>query len=357
LIMPPHVSLNKGDCLYKYELRTRLGGGGFGDVWLAHDYSISRDVAVKVLATNVSIDERLQEARIGNQLDHQNLVKMHYADVVQHNGVDIVIIAMDYHANGSIMNRINAGNFMPIPDVIRFMVDILRGLEYLHELNLYHSDIKPQNILVGTSNQGVLTDYGITCHSPDGCATPLRSFYKFHAAPEVLQNEHMSVQTDIYQVGITAFRLLNGLGMLRNKFNRLGQTGYYQLVQQGKVIQSGDYLPFIPRNLKSVVNKAVHVDPASRYQSAVEMRRALERLSYPGYWTCDPSGGFVGHRGNYEFRFEEQPKRANLFDFTAFKKNKVTDRETHVSEYSMKNVYREQADEAKRKFMQWVVTG
>lgn len=357
MIMPPHVPLNTGDRLYKYELQARLGGGGFGDVWLAHDHSISRDVAVKVLATNVTIDERLQEARIGNHLDHQNLVKMHYADVVQHNGVDIVIIAMDYHANGSIMNGVNAGNFMPIPDVIRFMVDILRGLEYLHELNLYHSDIKPQNILVGTSNQGVLTDYGISCHSPVGCSAPHRGFYKLHAAPEVLQNGHVSVQTDIYQVGITAFRLLNGLGMVRDKFNSLGQTDYYQLVQQGKVVQSGDYLPFIPRNLKSVVNKAVHVDPANRYQSAVEMRRALERLGYPGYWTCDPSGGFVGHNANYEFRFDEQPKGAKLFDFTAFKKNKATGRETRVGEYSTKNVHRKQSDEAKRNFMQWVVTG
>lgn len=355
--MSPHVPLNAGDRLYKYELQARLGGGGFGDVWLAHDHSISRDVAVKVLASNVTIDERLQEARIGNHLDHQNLVKMHYADVVQHKGVDIVIIAMDYHSNGAIMNCVNAGNFMPIPDVIRFMVDILRGLEYLHELNLYHSDIKPQNILIGTSHQGVLTDYGISCHSPVGCAAPHRGFYKLHAAPEVLQNGHVNVQTDIYQVGITAFRLLNGLGTIRDKFNSLGESEYYQLVQKGKVVQSVDYLPFVPRKLKSVVNKAVHVDPTSRYQSAVEMRRALERLGYPGYWTCDPSGGFVGHKGNYEFRFEEQPKGAKLFDFTAFKKNKTTDRETRIGEHSTKNVPRRQADDAKQNFMQWVVTG
>jgi len=59
--MPPHVPLNKGDRLYKYELQARLGGGDFGDVWLAHDHSIFRDVAVKVLASSVTIDERLCE--------------------------------------------------------------------------------------------------------------------------------------------------------------------------------------------------------------------------------------------------------------------------------------------------------
>ena len=145
--------------------------------------------------------------------------------------------------------------------------------------------------------------------------------------------------------------------MIHDKFNSLGETGYYQLVQQGKVVQPEDYLPFIQRSLKSVINKAVHIDPSSRYQSAVEMRRALERLGYPGYWTCDSSGRFLGHNANYEFRFEEQPKGAKLFDFTAFKKSKTTGRETRVGEYSTKNVHRKQSEEAKRNFMQWVVFG
>ena len=355
--MPPFVHLNPGDQLYKFQLRGCLGGGAYGDVWLAHDHSISRDMAVKVLASNVTIDERLQEARIGNHLNHQNLVKIHYADVVQHNGIDLVIIAMDYHPNGSIINGVNAGNFMPIPDVIRYMVDILRGLEYLHELNLYHSDIKPQNILIGTCGQGVLSDYGISCHSPVGCSAPHRGFYKLHAASEVLQTGQMNVQTDVYQVGMTAFRLLNGIGTIEEKFNRFGESHFNQLVQQGKIVQSGDYQPYIPRNLKSAINKAIHVDPASRYQSAVEMRRVLERLSYPGFWTCDPSGGFVGHNVNYEFRFEEQPKGGKLFAFTAFKKNKTTGRETRIGDHSAKNITLKQTEDLQRNFMQWVVTG
>jgi len=351
------VQLKCGDHLYKYLLQCRLGGGVFGDVWLAHDHSISRDVAVKVLESNFTINERLQEARIGNRLDHQNLVKMHYADVVQHNGIDLVIIAMDYHTKGSIIGELNAGNFMPIPNVIHYVIDILRGLEFLHELNLFHSDIKPQNILIGSSNQGVLTDYGISCHSSTGNSAPHRGFYKLHAAPEILQTGQVNVQTDIYQVGMTAFRLLNGLGMIRDKFSRVGESDYNHLVLQGKVVRSVDYLPFIPRNLKSVVNKSLHVEPANRYQSAVEMRRALERLSYPGYWTCDPMGNFVGHNANYEFRLEERPKGSRLFDFTAFKKNKSIGRETRIGDYCAKNITRKKTKNLKRNFMQWVVQG
>jgi serine/threonine protein kinase len=355
--MPQRVQITPGQTIYKYVLQQSIGGGGFGDVWLAHDRTISRNVAVKVLAQGVAIDERLQEARIGNHLDHANLVKMHYADVVQHNGTDLVIIAMDYHANGSILSGVNAGNFMPIPEVIRFMADILRGLEYLHELNLYHNDIKPKNILIGDANQGVLTDYGITCHSPSGQPVQPRSAYKLHMAPEVLNSNQINVQTDIYQVGLTAFRLLNGIGHIRDKFNALGQGDYYQLVKDGKVVQTSDYQPFVPRNLKTVINKAVHVDPASRYQSAVEMRRALERLSYPGYWTTDLCGAFIGHNERYEYRFEEQALTAKSFEFTAYKKFKDSGRETKVSACSGKNLTRKQTDDLKRKFMQWVGTG
>jgi serine/threonine protein kinase len=355
--MPSHVPLESGDKLYKYQLQRRLGGGAFGDVWLARDHSISRDVAVKILAESVTIDERLQEARIGNHLDHENLVKMHCADIVQHEGSNLVIIAMDFHPEGSITCRLNTGNFLPMPVALRFMIDILRGLEYLNELHIYHGDIKPENILIGSIGQGVLTDYGISCQSESGQPVPPRNVYMPHVAPEVVRCNQIDARTDIYQVGMTAFRLLNGIETISEKFKRLGRSDYLTLVEHGNVIQSSDYLPFMPRNLKTIIKKAVRVEPEDRYQSALEMRRAFEHISYPGYWTCDSSGGFVGYNGNYEYRFEEQPKRGNLFDFTAFKKNRLNAREIRISAHSSRNIKHIELDVAKRKFMQWVVTG
>lgn len=355
--MPSRVKISNGQSIYKYTMKSPLGSGGFGDVWLAHDQTIARDVAVKVLAQDGNINERLQEAIIGNHLEHSNLVKMHYADVVNVSGVGVVIIAMDYLANGSILSRLNSCNFMIIPEVIRYMTDILRGMEYLHELNLYHNDIKPNNILIGNAEQGVLTDYGITCYSPGGLPVNPKSAYKLHIAPEVIASNQINCQTDVYQVGVTAFRLLNGIGCIQDKFNSMGEDEFYHAVCRGEIIQSNDYLAFIPRNLKTVINKAVHVNPSCRYQSAIEMRRALERLNFCGYWTTDDSGNFRGYNGKYEYRFEEKALSAKLYEFTAYKINKESGRETKVADYSQKKLTNKQKEDIKRNFMQWVVTG
>ncbi|MFC1676634.1 serine/threonine-protein kinase [Planctomycetota bacterium] len=356
--MPQPLQLKSGQQVYKHKLRNRIGGGDFGDVWLSHDKSINRDVAVKILdASQVSVDERLLEAQIGNHLDHQNLVKVHYADVTQYNGKNIVIIAMDYHKNGSVLSKLNAGNFMSIPEALRYITDVLRGLEYLHENNFYHGDIKPQNILIGNSNEGVLTDYGITCQSSNLQPVKPRSAYKLHIAPEILSSNQIDTKTDIYQIGLTLFRLLNGIGTTRDKFNRLGESDYYQLVQNGKLIHSSDYQPFIPTNLKAVINKAINAIPSKRYQSSLEMRRALERLNYPGYWTCDACGNLQGKNDKYEFRYEEKPLGDNRFNFIAFKKSKSTGRETRISNYCCKKATNKQVSVMKMRFLRYVVIG
>ena len=356
--MPLPVVLPPGTHLYKYQLTACIGGGGFGDVWLATDMSINKVVAVKILeAATVTIDERLNEARIGNQLNHQNLVKVHYADVVNHGGYDLVLIAMDYQAAGSVLGKLNSGNFLTISEAKSCLIDILRGLEYLHELGLFHSDIKPNNILCGANGEHLLTDYGISCHSPTlGPVTP-RNAYRLHIAPEVLGARQIDGHTDIYQVGLTAFRLLNGIGCLRDKYNRLGDAAYVDLVQRGRLIEAGDYQPFVPRALKTIINKSISVNPADRYQSTLDMRRALEGLAFPGYWTRTATGQLIGHSSGHQFHFDEQVLPGGIFNFTALKTNGSSGRVTNVGAYCGRRLTRAQTDDLKKSFMQFVVTG
>jgi len=343
--------------LYKYRLHQKIGGGRFGEVWLAHDITLDREVAVKVQVLSKSaIGDVLQEAQIGNCLNHGNLVKVHTADLAKLGEERLFLIVMDIYPNGSITEKVNEMGFIALHDAIRYLTDILKGLEYLHDNGLYHGDIKPSNILISQRDEAVLTDYGISCYAADFVPVRPKMFYIPHVAPEIIRNEQISVQTDIYQVGMTAFRLLNGEDKIKTIFERKGVEGYRDLVLQGKVIQSGDYLPFIPRSLKRILSKAIHVDPSRRYQTALEMRRALEKLNYPGYWTCDSEGNFLGYNGKNTFSFSSELRKRDRYNFTATKKGK-SGRVIRMTRYSKKNASLKEMKNLKQKFMLFVVTG
>jgi len=351
------ISLDSEELLYKYRLHRRVGGGHFGEVWLAHDTHLDRDVAVKVQILSMdTISDVLQEAQIGNHLTHRNLVKVHSADPTKHEGETLLLIAMDFYPDGSITKKFNEMGFIALHDAIRYLTDILKGLEHLHENGLYHGDIKPNNILIGQRDEAVLTDYGISCYAADFVPVQPKALYCPHVAPETIRDNQISVQTDIYQVGMTAFRLLNGEDKIKTIFDYKGIEDYYDLVLQGKVIQPRDYLPFIPRNLKTILGKATHVDPSRRYQTALEMRRALEGLNYPGYWTCDSERNFLGYSGKNTYSFGIELTERGRYNFTAKKKGR-SGRVIKMTKYSRKSVDWKEMENLKQKFMLSVVTG
>jgi serine/threonine protein kinase len=351
------LSLNPGDSLYKYQLTRKIGGGNFGEVWLAHDLAISRDVAVKILDESMApVAENLKEAQLGHRLEHQNVVHVHYADVVQVNGTNVVLIAMDFHPSGSVIGQLNPSNFLSISQSIRVVIDILRGLEYLHEQSLYHNDIKPSNILLGPRGEGVLTDYGISCLSNDLQPAPAPNAYVLHRAPETGVHNNISVQTDIYQVGLTLFRLISGVGLVRDLRDAVGQVKFEQLKAQDKVPRKKDYLPFVPASIRRIITKATRSDPSGRYQSALEMRRALEKVALHGDWTSDSTGSYLGHFNNQLFRFECH-KTPKGFTFIPYRKRIDSGKETRIGRLSASRLSASECENAVTSFMLTVVNG
>lgn len=352
------IQFNPGDKLYKYQLKQYIGGGQFGQVWLTHDLTLSKDVAVKILDDTLApVADHLKEAQLGNKLTHENVVKVHYADVVPiDNHVNTVIIAMDYHPTGSTVGQLNSSHFMPLNKAKNIGIDILRGLEYLHEQNLFHNDIKPSNILVGSKGEGILTDYGISCISQKLQPTQAPDSYILHRAPETSNSNQISTLTDIYQVGITLFRLINGIGLIQDQANKLGIEQFEVCKAQGKILNPNDYQPFVTRRVKTVLNKAVRSVPSERYQSALEMRRALEALTVSGYWTTDALGQYIGHLNKNIFTFEIQNNKSGI-KFEAFKENLDSGKKIRVSSHSAKCLSKGDCESQKQKFMQSVIEG
>lgn len=355
--MPLSISLSPGDTIYKFQLKRKIGGGNFGDVWLAHDLAISRDVAVKILDESMApVTANLEEARVGNRLDHANLVKVHYADVTTIGSHNVAIIAMDFHPTGSIMNQLNPSNFITIISALNLTIDILRGLEYLHEQSLFHNDIKPSNILIGPQGEGILTDYGISCSSPGLTPTTAPDAYILHRAPETEETGDISILTDIYQVGLTLFRIINGIGLIRDLKNLLGDDQFEELKKKNKIPKENDYQLFIPTAVKKIINKAVKANPADRFQSALEMRRALERIRICGHWTTNSSGNYIGYSENYIFTYAISRNRFG-FKFDAHKERIGSGRKTRISSFSGNKLSAKDSNKKIKAFMQAVVAG
>ena len=353
----PTSQLLPGTTLYKYQLVRLIGRGSFGEVWLAFDQTVNHEYALKILEPGAPIVERLREARIGHRLDHPNVVRVHHADVVRQGHQQYVVLAMDYIKDGSMTNLANPSGYLALHEVVRFGCDILRGLEYLHSIDLIHNDIKPENVLVGPQGNGMLTDYGIAGEGQCGTPSLASVFYKIHAAPEVIAENLISVQSDIYQVGLTLFRMLVGLDVLRRKFNELGEHDYYRVVSESDLLQATDFPAYVPPRLRRIVQQATSRQADGRYPSALSMRRELEKLNYPGYWTVNNNGDFLGKNGACVYRFEQRTAGGGSSEVVAYRKYVSTGRETRFLKYCHRNLTNSVAKRKIAKFVKAVVEG
>lgn len=362
------MTINLGLCpeiqLNKYILKRFLGRGFFSEVWVAQDVFVDREIAVKVQVLSKDEAKReeeleriLFEAQIGVHLTHDHLMKVLSVDATLYNEYQLLLIAMEYYQNGSVVERTNSRGFIPISDGMRVLVHVLKGLEHLHENRVFHGDIKPRNIIIGNKGEGIISDYGISRYAPDLIPVQPSDVYRLHVAPETIHNDQISVQTDIYQTGITAFRLLNGDKILNAIYSEIGWQEYQNRVVQGKILQPQYYLPFIPDKLKRIIEKSTHVNPEKRFKTALEMRRALEKLSFQGYWTCDFEGKCIGIAGPYEYSYNTEKRGDGFYNLIAVKKNRKNNRETRIKKYSCYKKSPKYIDSLIRKYYQFVVTG
>jgi len=351
------LKYKNGQVIYKYSLKTKIGEGAFGSVWLATDLALNSEVAVKLLdQTEFSLDERLFEAQIGNRLKHPNVISLNGADIATIDGNSIVIISMPYYSNGSIVSQANKRNFINLKNAIKCVIDILCGLEYLHENGYYHCDIKPNNILIGDRGEYILSDYGIACHSSNFGGVEPTDVYHPHIAPEIISDFRHDRRTDIYQTGITAFRLINGLSLIKDEF-LINIQAFERDVSQGRIITDAKYQWFVPRSIKRVINKAVDPNPDKRYQTALEMRRSLEKIYLIGDCTTDEEGNLIVFNDHYSYVHSITKKYNGCFDLDVYKISSNTKRETRCSKYCLSNLHNKELKANLQRFFQEIIRG
>ncbi len=267
----------------QFEFRRRLGAGMFGEVWLARDTRLNSICAVKCIPKADVVDRTnfFMEAQNLKNAEHRNVVKVFGADYFSD---EIICISMEYLKKGSLEDEVR-GAYLPITKARKIMIQVLKGLEHAHSKGILHRDVKPANILMADNGEAKLGDFGLSV--PQSSLRPgdhLRGFlYRVHLDPVVKDHRDFTSLSDVYSCGVTLYRLVNG-DVFLSKGRSLSTVELLELAKDGNFPDRGDYRFFVPRTLKTIINKAMHPDPNRRFQSAEEMRRKLESLQVVVNW-------------------------------------------------------------------------
>jgi len=256
----------------------RLGEGFYGEVWLAFDKALGVECAVKYIRLEKITDPTnfFKEPQMLETLRHENIVEVKAAGRLTDGRL---YIQMEYLPNGSLKD-IFKGEAIPLTKAIQIICNILRGLEYAHGKGYIHRDIKPANVLMTEKGAAKISDFGLATRiDARGEASPYG--YIAHLAPEVFTGGRTTIESDIYAVGVTLYRLINGDSYLPDISH---QDELESAVINGKYPDRSYYRLYIPRSLKTIINRAINVDPRLRYKNASSFRYSLEQVEIGTNW-------------------------------------------------------------------------
>jgi serine/threonine protein kinase/DNA-binding winged helix-turn-helix (wHTH) protein len=269
-----------GETLGHYRVLRKLDGGGQGEVYLARDSGLDREVALKVLPAGLLTDavarKRFQkEAHTLSRLNHPNIATVF--EFGEHNNIDF--LAMEYVEGVKLSEKLAAGE-VPELQVLALGIQIAEALEEAHEHGVIHGDLKPANIMVTPKGRVKVLDFGLAqwIRTQD-FASSTRSSFEIHPggtlpymAPELLRSEAMDQRTDIYAAAVVLYEMAGG----KRPFL---QATAPQLID---AILHHRPAPLRPANaplsfeLGAMILKCLEKNPASRLQSAKDLRLALE---------------------------------------------------------------------------------
>jgi serine/threonine protein kinase len=276
------------EVLKRYIIRRPLGKGAFGIVCLAEDRKIGRLVAIKQLVNysrrDPEIYERfMQEARIGAQLDHPNLVNVLSLEEDENSAC----IIMEYLGGGSLASYINKEKKVDVHTAVRIITGVLTGLDAAHHVMVIHRDIKPQNILFGPHGEPKISDFGVA-HLPvvsggipeDHIAYQKKVFgTPLYMAPEQISSKHYDHRVDLYAIGAVLYEMLTG----KKIFSPRGDISIETMRNLIMTIEPDqiDVGAAIPSGLAAITMKLLAKKPDERFPDARSVIIALEKLDLP----------------------------------------------------------------------------
>lgn len=283
------MALATGTRLGPYEIKAPLGAGGMGEVYLARDTRLRRDVALKVLPDAVARDPnrlaRLErEARVLAGLSHPNIVVIYS---IERDG-DVRFITMEL-VEGQGLDRHVVPEGMPVGRILDLSIGIAEALSAAHGKGVVHRDLKPANVVVTSDGRVKVLDFGLaklmlpesnldatltrTAESPLSMAGDVAGTVPY-MAPEQLRGEPADARTDLFALGVILYELASGRRPFVGSTHVDLSSAILRDTPPGLTSMRAD----LPADLARVVGRLLEKAPGDRFQSALEARDALRLI-------------------------------------------------------------------------------
>ena len=285
-----------GKTIGRYEIRSQIGAGGMGEVYLARDTELDRMVALKILPAAVAADQQrmrrfVQEAKAASSLNHQNIITIYEigeADATR-------FIATEFVEGVTLRQHLKRGR-LPLAEVFEVGIQIASGLAAPHEAGIVHRDIKPENIMLRSRDGFVkVLDFGLvklTEAPANGTDTeaPTRALVNTDAgtvmgtvvymSPEQARGKQVDARTDIWSLGVILYEMITG----STPFSGESSADVIAAIVKSEPPPISRITPDTPDKLTEIISKALEKNVDDRYQTIkdllVDLRRLKRRLDF-----------------------------------------------------------------------------
>jgi len=280
-----------GQTISHYKIISKLGEGGMGVVYEAEDLKLGRTVAIKVLPPHLGGDDDarkrfVQEAKAASALDHVNICNVHEIDETKDGRIFMVMALYE----GRTVKEFLAEGPLDIARAVDIAVGVARGLDRSHGRGIVHRDIKPGNIMVTSDGIVKIMDFGIAKLAGEATITRTGSSVGTapYMSPEQAGGGAVDYRTDIWSLGVLLYEMVTGQRPFTGEYDpAIVYAVIHETPKSLSVLRRG-----VPADLERIVMKAMAKSSAERYQSAGDMRAALEscaRFIFAGVDRASPT--------------------------------------------------------------------
>ncbi len=280
----------------KYKVIEVLGKGAMGIVYKAMDPDINREVAIKTIHFDTAAEGReqeelqqrfMREAQAAGRLTHPNIVMIY--DVGREGGMTYIV--MQCIEGRSLAKIIGGDERLPVDYIVRLMTQVCQALDYAHQKGIVHRDIKPANILLDSSGNPFLADFGVArMETSTVTQTGTVMGTPSYMSPEQVMGKKIDKRSDIFSLGVILFELLSG----KRPFAGDSITTVMYKIVHDVPLSLKEVQKDVPAGFDFIVSKALAKDPEQRYQSCLEMAYDLANvtaLPSPKTMTLDARAG------------------------------------------------------------------